>query len=648
MEKQILNYYKKIFKSIKFEFICYICLLTVIPLLFVCVVEYYGNKKAVETRVMKQLTSVADLKKIELNNWLQERLKDTSLIARNKILAAAITQLFQQRRKFSNVDEMLNTKSGRALYKMILGNLHILQQFYKHYNIISIVDGTNGEIVLSTYPDIVGKKLKSFSSYLNILNEKEAAVKDIHTSELLGQNYMTYFCPVCMTNPESFWSNNIIIGIILLDINVKNSIEPLISNRSGMGNTGETLLVRKEGKNIVYLNNLRHKQETALKFISPVDSTPDTPAVLSSNGKEGFMRSADYRGVQVLSAYRHIPALKWGLVAKQDVSEAFAQIIKLKIRTLILIGICTVIIVIIGISFTNRITRPILRLAQGAKAIGSGNLDHRISINSQNEVGLLAREFNQMAAKLKASHTDLEQKVEERTAQLLQAERLAAVGQLAAEVAHEINNPLGGMQNYANMLQNEPQNISQTKSYASFIQEGLKRIEIIVKRLLTFSKPYSLNMAPEDVNTILNNSVDFIEHKIEVSHIQIKKHFNEQLPPVFVDADHISQVFINIMINAIESMPNGGVLTLTTDTCKRHNKCITISIRDTGGGIREDIKNKIFAPFFTTKNKEGEQGLGMGLAVSKRIVDDHHGYLRLENTNNEGSTFSLCLPIPNE
>lgn len=642
-----MNYYRNIFKSIKIQLICYICLLTTAPLLFVCIVEYYSSKSAIEQRMIEQLTSIADLKKSELNNWLEERLTDTSVIARNKVLAAAATSLLKQRRRFESIDQLRKSEAGRINYERILNNLHVLKQFYKHYNVISIIDGANGEVVISTYPDIVGKTLSSFSSYIGTLEKKDVAVKDIHTSELTDQNCMTYFCPVCMTDTITLESSDIIIGVILLDVNVKNSIEPVIRNWPGMGITGETLLVRREGDTIIYLNDLRHKPGAALQFVSPIHSTLDVPSVLSSCGEEGIKESIDYRGVPVLSAYRHIPILNWGLVAKQDVTEAFAPVEKLKNRVIVLILVCITVVIALGISFTNRITQPILQLAQGAKAIAAGNLDHRISIISENEVGLLAREFNHMAEKLKESYSNLEKKVEERTAQLLRAERLAAVGELAAEVAHEINNPLGGLQNFASMIEHEPENISQTKKYATLMLEGLKRVEMIVKRLLTFSRPYTLHISENNINTVIRSSLEFIEHKTEPWHVTIHTELSESLPLLSIDADHISMVFINIMVNALESMPNGGTLTIKTDTCKRHERCVTVSISDTGCGIRNEIMDKIFEPFFSTKNKEGEKGLGMGLVISKRIIEDHHGEINIESKVGQGTTFIVCLPCRN-
>ena len=151
-------------------------------------------------------------------------------------------------------------------------------------------------------------------------------------------------------------------------------------------------------------------------------------------------------------------------------------------------------------------------------------------------------------------------------------------------------------------------------------------------------------MSDKNINYIINNSIKFIEYRIEPCHITIKKDLNETIPYVYIDADNISQVLINIMVNALESMPDGGTLTIKTDTCKEHDNCVTVCIADTGCGIREELKDKIFEPFFTTKNKEGEKGLGMGLAISKRIIEDHHGKINVESNIGKGTTFRICLP----
>ncbi len=154
----------------------------------------------------------------------------------------------------------------------------------------------------------------------------------------------------------------------------------------------------------------------------------------------------------------------------------------------------------------------------------------------------------------------------------------------------------------------------------------------------------TLHISENNINTIINSSLEFIEHRIEPGQVLIHNEFNDSLPPVFVDADHVSQALINIIVNAIESMPNGGKLTIKTAICENHTNCVTVYISDTGCGISDGVVDKIFEPFFTTKNKEGEKGLGMGLAISKRIIEDHHGEICVESKVGQGTTFSVCLP----
>ena len=185
--------------------------------------------------------------------------------------------------------------------------------------------------------------------------------------------------------------------------------------------------------------------------------------------------------------------------------------------------------------------------------------------------------------------------------QLIQAERLAAVGELAAGVAHEVNNPLGGLQNFVKMMKKEPENISQNLEFLDLMSEGLKRIEVIVKQLMAFSRPYSLHMANHSLNEIVENSLRFVDHRIKEQGICLEKVFIPGLPEVFGDADHISQVIINIIVNALDSMPKGGNLIVKTGYCDFQLSSIQVAITDTGSGIPKEILNKIFNPFFTTK-----------------------------------------------
>lgn len=761
----------KIFIGIRDKLIGCFLLITMIPLLTVSIISYYNGKKAVEQRVIEQLTSIADLKKSELQNWLQERLLDTEVISRNKFLEAAFTNLFYIRRSTDSVDSMLKSDIGREYHIRLLMYINKLKSIYKVFNEIYIIDIESGEILVSTNEDNVGKKEHDLLFFTDTLKMNRLPLKDIHYSSSMKQICLSFFGPIHKTDPVTLLGSNIVIGALILRTNIDESIEPMIQNWPGMGKTGETLLVRREGENIVFLNNLRHRKDSALKFKIPVTAGNAQASIMSSEGKEGITKTTDYRNVPALSAYRYLPILKWGLVAKQDSDEAFAPINNLKKRVIILIIITTTGVIIAVFLIANSITNPVKQLVQGAKSIAGGDLTKRIAVKRKDEIGMLANEFNKMTARLEESYSGLEQKINERTAklkeseekyresinsandaiftldintariidsnkkaealsgyskselcklkawdmysiqdrprleklwtqvkeagsdtlhdinhkkkdgsitpisisasvieygnckyiqnicsdiserkrleeQLVRTERLAAIGELAAEVAHEINNPLGGLQNFVKMIEREPANVQQTKEFTELIQEGLKRIEVIVKRLTTFSKPHVLNMSYHDLNNIIESSLIFMEHRMENEKISLQKKLALKLPEVYVDFDNISQVVINLLANAFDSMPDGGQLLIESGFCNEHDSYVQFSISDTGYGINKGEVDKIFDPFYTTKDKG--KGIGIGLAISKRIIEDHGGNIRVECSSGEGTTFTVYIPVRNK
>ena len=225
--------------------------------------------------------------------------------------------------------------------------------------------------------------------------------------------------------------------------------------------------------------------------------------------------------------------------------------------------------------------------------------------------------------------------------QLIRAERMAAVGELSASVAHEINNPLAGLLNFAKIIEKEPYNIPQTKEFMHLMTEGLKRIEFIVKGLLSFSKPHFLSLAEHDVREIVESSLKFIDHRIDTENIVLLKRLDGDLLPVYVDANSIVQVIINILINALDSMSAGSTLSIEATHCERVPPCVKVMISDTGSGIKQEIRDKIFDPFVTTK----ENGVGLGLAISKRIIEAQGGEIEVQSNAGKGTIFSLYFPI---
>ncbi|BCB95167.1 sensor histidine kinase [Dissulfurispira thermophila] len=223
--------------------------------------------------------------------------------------------------------------------------------------------------------------------------------------------------------------------------------------------------------------------------------------------------------------------------------------------------------------------------------------------------------------------------------QLRMAEKLAAIGQLSAGIAHEINNPLGGVRLCFNNLMTTSMDEKTKKTHIDVINSGLARIQDIVKQLLDFSKKSALSISPASINTLIENVLNLTDYLISKREIKIIKKLSPDVPEIMVDPNKMEQVFLNIILNAVQSM-NGDKGLLTIETSCNNGFCIA-SFADSGHGISEEILPYIFDPFFTTK-PVGE-GTGLGLSVSKSIIEQHKGKILVE-TNPKGTKFTVMLP----
>ena len=312
--------------------------------------------------------------------------------------------------------------------------------------------------------------------------------------------------------------------------------------------------------------------------------------------------------------------------------------------------------------------RPVQALIDGTERIRTGHLDYRIPLQSRTEIGRLASSFNQMAAELGQAqqqlrdwaHT-LEQRVEEKTRNLQQAqvrlvhnEKMASLGALAAVVAHEINNPLSGVLTYTKLVHKmigdtgpQPERVESINKYLATMEKETTRCGNIVKNLLEFSRQSGAVTGEADINDILERTLFLITHKLELQNIRLTRDFSPDLPVLNCDTDQIQQAMLAILINAVEAMPEGGQLKVATrmitDSGERQ---IQIEIADTGVGIPDEVMDRLFEPFFTTRHDK--KGVGLGLSVVYGIIRRHHGKIDVQSRVNEGTTFLISLPEHSE
>jgi len=279
---------------------------------------------------------------------------------------------------------------------------------------------------------------------------------------------------------------------------------------------------------------------------------------------------------------------------------------------------------------SRSVTRPINEVIHAAGKFGSGEYGHRIPVSAADETGRLATAFNRMA-----------QEITDHQKRLLQAEKLAAIGRLAAGVAHEINNPIMGIRNCVNLLGNSAAFPEKEKKYVALINNSLSGMENVVRNLLSFSR------APEEEKRVFMPR-DVVDRTSEfLSHIAGKKGVSfsfepcDHCRPVFGSPNEFQQVVMNIFMNSIDAMPEGGNVLISSDS-PPGTDIVEIKIRDTGTGISEDHLDKIFEPFFTTK--EPGRGTGLGLYVCHQIVAGMGGNIEVESRTGEGTTFTIRIP----
>jgi two-component system NtrC family sensor kinase len=298
--------------------------------------------------------------------------------------------------------------------------------------------------------------------------------------------------------------------------------------------------------------------------------------------------------------------------------------------------------------------RPVKELIRGTHRVADGDLAYRLPVRSDDELGDLAASFNKMTGELAYVQAHIEEEVRRKTAELervyktlLKSEKMASIGKLAATVAHEINNPLFGILTYARLvlrelLKHEVPNRDEMAEQIQTIERESKRCGDLVKNLLTFSRQAPSVREPNDLNTIVHRAVLLVKHKLEMQSIELKEELADGLPPAECDANQIQQVTLVLMVNASESMPKGGVLSVSTTLDAAAEQGV-IRVKDTGCGIPEDVLPRIFDPFFTTK--EDQNRTGLGLAVAHSIVEQHAGEISVRSTPGEGTEFTVRLPV---
>jgi two-component system NtrC family sensor kinase len=368
---------------------------------------------------------------------------------------------------------------------------------------------------------------------------------------------------------------------------------------------------------------------------------------------EAFVVNATY-----ITAYEPIRDLNGKIIGMLYVGvlkQPFDDVMQRGIITFLGIALLGVLsIVLVSIFLAKRFSLPLRKLEETSQRISDGEYKHVFTVKGPREIEHLARSLDKMAKQLEQEKreleewgTTLEKKVSERAeemkkinAQLFRSEKLASLGKLAAGVAHEINNPLTGILTNSSLLLEDMEKDDPNREDVEVMVKETIRCREIVKRLLDFARQTRPQKRMASINALVDNIILLVRNQTSFRNILIEKDLAADIPDTLVDPDQIQQVFVNIILNAAEAMTKGGTLTIRSMR-SRDGESIIITLADTGHGISEEVRERIFDPFYTTK----EHGTGLGLSISYGIIEQHGGSISVDSVMGKGSTFTISLPI---
>jgi two-component system, NtrC family, sensor kinase len=360
-------------------------------------------------------------------------------------------------------------------------------------------------------------------------------------------------------------------------------------------------------------------------------------------------------GVEYLAAFAPVADLGWGAVVGRRASEALAPAEHVRRYTLFWAGLALAATGVLGAVLARGVGRPVARLSEGVAALAAGRYDLRVTESGRDELGQLASAFNHMAdelqrreAELRRWSEELQRRVDERTRELREAQdqiartrRLAALGSLSAGIAHELNNPLTGILGLLFLAREEvPADSSLGKNLGTVLEQARRMAEIVREMRQLAEQERASTGLPLDMAPLVRAALQEARGEMEARGVSLVCEFAEPLPRVRGHAERLRSLVTRLLQNALTSMPKGGTLTVSLSAVEGDAVCL--SVKDTGKGIHESLRERIFDPFFSTKDEPGR--VGLGLSVAHRIVEAHHGRIRLESAEGQGTTVTVILP----
>jgi two-component system NtrC family sensor kinase len=417
-------------------------------------------------------------------------------------------------------------------------------------------------------------------------------------------------------------------GLIVIDLDYEKIIQLVSGIR--VGEKGYAFLVDSQGRNTAHPHYAPYQLN--------IDSYPEPS--LKELVREMITGASSWKNyvhdnVEKVAAFAPIPEMGWSLAVTVPVDELGKEALAIKWRV-IEVAVIIFVFAVVGVSFLSYyLLRPVRELVAATNRMAEGNLNQEIPLRSRDELGDLTRSFNHMVKNIARIQNEL-----------VRSEKLISLGRLSAGVAHEIRNPLNAMKGAIVHIQRRRPGDPLIEEYTHLVSEEIDRLNSFVTEFLHFARQPQPKPVPTDLNQLILSTQNLFEKQANEKGIRLNNRLDPYLPLVSVDPNQMEQVFINVLINAMDALPSGGDITFSTiihDDMENggHPDRVSIEIRDNGIGISESQLKEVFDPFFSTK----ESGTGLGLPLSLGIVESHQGRMTLSSGSECGTVVVIALPV---
>jgi signal transduction histidine kinase len=611
-------------KRISHRFFAAFFVVAVIPISIMGIGLYRVAEKTLIDSAYMHIQTVAQDHANRLDTWYAERLDDIKVLSG----LSAIRDICSPA---CAAPGSMETPSVEAA--LIADSLALTRGKSPAYESIHVMS-PSGEIVASTEANsemIVTKKYMEDLKNLKIADGPVLSPLHQHSDRAW---YIHLTVPV-------YSSDGTMSAAVMAILDSLGTLDPLLTDRTGLGDTGEAYLVNGEGKIVTQSRYLSREETAKQKF--------ETVGIVSAlDRKDGISIYRNYMGREVVGAYRWLPRYHSALLVEMGKDEILAPVKVIRIAVLSTAALVSLICMLASFLLSRQVSRPISQMAEAACMMAEGSLEQRISYSRHDEIGTLSQSFNSMAEDLSALIDSLQQKeislqkaydeLKQAQGQLIQSEKMAAIGELVASVVHEMRNPLSSVKLNFQIIGRSLDRGGPLREHYSIGLGQIAQLEKMLSNLLDYSKPITLEKIPFRLETVLADCIQQLQSSLEGCSIEFETH--GPVPDVVGDPEQIRQVFANLIRNGIESAGADGKVKVRINAAADGNGGVVVEVRDNGCGISQQDMKRIFQPFFTTR----EKGTGLGLSVVKKIMESHGFGIFISSEEGSGTVVVLSFP----